>query len=132
MIHIKQYRENCKAWDEGTWVQAEHADGWNFQIRRVGTPQAHSEMKEIRLSLYGPMPKDEYEPEIIAHWLAKYGVTDWENDQDIPYSKANALTLFVNQEYWMSLNLELYNLAANFKVFLDEYTKEDMEPLKKR
>ena len=132
MIEIPGYKENIKAQDEGTWVQAEHADGWWFKIRRVGTPQYHSEVREIRLALNGPMPSDEYEPEIVSHWLAKYGVTDWQNDQEIPFSKQNALTLFTNRDYWLSLNLELYNLGANFRVFLEEYTKEEMEPLKKQ
>lgn len=110
-----------------------------FFVKRIGTNQAKQEIKEIREKLYGLFPKpDEIdENEIFAHWLAEYGVVGWEEvvnnetDEPIEFNRSFARKLFLNEEYWLSLNQALIAHAMNYENFLHEQAYKDIEELKK-
>lgn len=110
-----------------------------FYVKRIGTKEARQEIKEIREKLYGifPKPDEVDENEIFAHWLAEYGVVNWEDvindetDEPIPFSRSFARKLFLNEEYWLSLNQALVAHAMNYENFLHEQVYKDIEELKK-
>ncbi len=110
-----------------------------FYVRRSGTKESNETLKEISLKIYGPFPKpgEINESEIVANWLAEYGVVGWDdvtNDEDgelIPYDKAFCRQLFLSEKYWLSLNQVLFAHAANFENYLHDQAYEDGENLKK-
>ena len=110
-----------------------------FYVKRIGTKEARQEIKEIREKLYGifPKPDEVDENEIFAHWLAEYGVVNWEDvindetDEPIPFSRSFARKLFLNEEYWLSLNQALVAHAMNYENYLHEQVYKDIEELKK-
>ena len=73
---------------------------------------------------------------LMAHLLTEYLVTNWEGvlteqGEPLPYSQVEARKVFLNKEYWLSLNLILINAANTFENYLYEQSGEDIEALKK-
>jgi hypothetical protein len=138
---LSLYREDLEKQIEGSVCYTDSSDDpmW-FLLARIGTSEAKSQIKEITEKLYGlfPKPSDVNEDEILANWLAEYGVKDWgnvideENDEPEPYSKSFARKLFLNKSYWLSLNKMLVINANNFENYLDHEQLEDTESLKKK
>lgn len=110
-----------------------------FYVARIGTKEAQEQFKEIREKLYGifPKPGEVDENEIFAHWLAHYGVKNWENVTDgetedsMDYSPNFCRQLFLNKTYWLSLNQALINHAVNYENYLSDKAYEDAETIKK-
>ena len=111
-----------------------------FYVRRSGTKESSDFLKDISLKLYGAFPKpgEADESKIVAHWLAEYGVTDWENvtndedDSPMEYSKPLCRQLFLSKKYWLSLNQVLFAHATNFENYLNDEAYQDAEVLKKK
>jgi len=108
-----------------------------YTLRRWGTKESERFLVSLRRELYGAFSDSpEYFPEVIAHWLAGYGVMDWEgvmqdDGELIPHTEAAARQVFLDQSYWLSLNMELFAAAQKFDNFLEDIAKEDAEDLKK-
>jgi hypothetical protein len=110
-----------------------------FYVARIGTKEAASQISEIKEKLYGlfPKPNDIDEHEVFANWLAYYGVKGWddvtdgENDKPLEFTPTFARSLFLNKQYWMSLNQVLISHAANYENFLNDQAYEDAEELGK-
>lgn len=107
--------------------------------RRNGTPESKRVMKELRDKLFGPLHKwtDQDDSVLLANFLVEYGVCGWDNVREdeksapIPYSKKAARMIFLNPEYYLSLNLELFAFMSNFENYLFDAADEDIEALKK-
>lgn len=112
-----------------------------FYLRRHGTPDSKRQMMEVKERLYGlsPSPKEMDEWEIWAHWLAEYGVVDWElleedkkgNEKPLEFSRGAARDIFLNREYRYSLVPVLANFCMNYENFLFDQAQEDAEAVKK-
>ena len=129
-LRIAEYSECQDLNDLGTWIDSDSSD-WSFKVRRVDSQAYLNDQLSIIRRLYGLDTTSVYQPEVDAIWLAEYGVVDWKNDSDIPYSRQNALNLFNNEENWLSLDRELINKARNYNYFLVKFSKEDAETVKK-
>ena len=131
MVQIPQYRESEKLKQEGTWVHAASADGWSFKIRRIGTTEWLKARKDATRHLYGLFPQTDIdEDKITAHILADEWITDWQSPE-FDFTRENARKLFLNPEYWNSLNNELVIRAVNFEHYLKELADDDDKALKK-
>jgi hypothetical protein len=109
-----------------------------FYIRRWGTRESELFIADLRRELFGPFSDlPEYTPELIAYWLAEYGVAGWDGvlDEDsegeLKYSKVLARKIFTDESYWLELNAQLFKEAQNYEHFLGEIAKEDSEAIKK-
>lgn len=134
-MNLNEYRESLTLHDKGAPISVGDAI---FYIRRIGTPAAQRFIKELKLSLYGPFAThaEQDHNELLAHWLTEYGCTGWEGVQDesgsqLAYSKDTARKVFLNKEYWLSLNAILTNAASMYENYLHEQAEEDAEQLKK-
>lgn len=134
-MNLNEYRESLKLQETGAPVYVGDAV---FYVKRIGTPAAQAFIKELKLSLFGPFQRHEEcdANELLAHWLVEYGVTGWkgvqaESGEDLPYSQQAARKVFLNREYWLSLNAILTNAASTFEHFLHDQAEEDTEALKK-
>lgn len=110
-----------------------------FLVRRYGSKSSKMQMEEIKEKLYGPYPnpKDVDDNEIIANWLAFYGVAGWEGvraDEDgelIEYSPASAIQLILTKGYWQSLDTVLFVHANNHENYLALKAEGEAEEIKK-
>lgn len=134
-MQLSEYRESLTLHDKGAPISVGDAV---FYVRRLGTPSAQKFMKELKLSLWGPFAAhaEQDANELLAHWLTEYGCTGWDNVQDesgadLPYSQQAARKVFLNPEYYLSLNAILTNAAATFENYLHEQLEQDIDALKK-
>lgn len=134
-MQLSEYRESKELHDKGAPISVGDAV---FYIRRLGTPKAQAFMKELKLSLWGPFANhaEQDANELLAHWLTEYGCTGWdgvqgESGEDLPYSMQAARKVFLNTEYWLSLNAILTNAATMFENYLHEQLEQDIDALKK-
>lgn len=134
-MNLNEYRESLALQQKGAPISVGDAI---FYIRRIGTPEAQKFIKELKLSLWGPFANhaEQDANELLAHWLTEYGCTGWDGAQDesgspLPYSKDTARKVFLNKEYWLSLNAILTNAASMYENYLHEQAEEDSEQLKK-
>lgn len=134
-MKLSDYREDLKLQQSGAPISVGDAE---FYIKRIGTPESQKFIKELKLSLWGPFAKHDEQDynELLAHWLTEYGCTGWDNVCDesgkpLPYSVDTARKVFLNKEYWLSLNVILTNAANTFENYLHDQTEEDAEALKK-
>ena len=134
-MNLNDYREDLKLQDKGAPVYVGDAI---FYVKRIGTPAAQAFIKELKLSLWGPFSNhaEQDANELLAHWLVEYGVTGWDNVQDesgadLPYTQLAARKVFLNKEYWLSLNAILTNAASTFEHYLHEQAEVDAEAVKK-
>lgn len=138
---LSLFREDLKKHDEGSPCYTDNSDEpMCFMVARAGTKLYREQIKEISDKLYGPFPNPSNvdDDEIIANWLAEYGVISWENlvddetDEPEPYSKSFARMLFLNKSYWLSLNKVLITHAFNFENYLTDEENKDIDSLKKK
>ena len=134
-MNLSDYRESLKLQETGAPVYVGDAI---FYVKRIGTVEAQAFIKELKLSLWGPFAShaEQDANELLAHWLTEYGVTGWkdvqdESGNDLPYSQQAARKVFLNKEYWLSLNAILTNAASTFEHYLYEQAEEDAEAVKK-
>lgn len=133
---LNRYREDEDKQQNGSpWYSGDTT----ILCRRSGTPEAKRVMKELRDQLFGPLHKWTAQDDsvLLAHFLVEYGVCGWENVREtekgepIPYSKNNARMIFLNPEYYLSMNVELFAFMSNFENYLFDAAEEDIEALKK-
>lgn len=132
---LSLYAEDPEKQQNGTPIPVGDAV---FYGRRIGTPEAMRELKELRNLLFGPLHKwtEQDENKLWAQWLAEHGIVNWENVLDtdgkiLEYSKPNARAVFLNPEYFLSLNRILIADLSNFENFLYDAADEEIEALKK-
>jgi hypothetical protein len=135
-MRFSAFRENVQKQRDGAAIPIGLAV---FYCRRWGTRESDQFLIKLRRELYGPFVSnaDEYFPELLAHWLAEYGVVNWEKvyqedeDEFLKYSKKTARQLFLDESYWLELNMRLFKECQNYENYLDEMVKEDTEQIKK-
>lgn len=132
------YREDLEKQKTGSPC---YVGDMTFYLKRGGTPEAKRELAEIRERLYGlqPNPKEIDEWRIWAHWLAEYGLTDWDileetddgEQRPLDFTKASARDIFLNEEYRNSLVPILAHHCLNYENYLFDQANEDAETVKK-
>lgn len=134
-MRFSAFRENKEKQLNGVAVPFGTA---TFYIRRWGTRESEIFLSDLRRELFGPFNDlPEYTPEIIANWLAEYGVVGWDGvvDEDtggeLKYSKQIGRKIFLDESYWLELNSQLFREANNYENYLDEIAKEDSKAIKK-
>ena len=103
-------------------------------VRRFGTVQTTKELEQLKRRLFGFADKHD-EQLLLGHWLAEQGVTGWEgigsDGEEVEYSTRNALDIFTNPQYMLSLNQDLLRHATNYANYLHDEMCEDVENIKK-
>lgn len=133
-MDLNDFREDLAKHDRGAPIYIRDAC---FYVRRWGSASAQKALRDLRLGLFGPLHQSQPgdDDRLMAEWLAEYGVAGWEGvsiaDGGLPYSKSAARKVFLNPEYFQSLNAQLYNEAAKFENYLHEQAEEDLAALKK-
>lgn len=132
---LDEFREDLDKQKNGSPI---YLGDYTFWVRRWGTPDAIKERKELSQKLFGPLHK--YEPEddhlLLAHWLAEFGVTGWEGVKDddgkeVKHSKKRAREIFLDEQYWLSLNDQLFREANRFENYLHDEREASTEETKK-
>lgn len=132
-MKLSSFRENTDKQDSGSPCLIGDA---YFDVRRANTPEYQMQIEDIRNKLYGFAPKNVDANEVIAHWLAEHGVTDWggvldEGDLPLEFNKQNCRSVFLNPEYHLSLNALLIQHAGNYQNYLYDEVNKDVEEIKK-
>lgn len=163
-MKLSAYREDSNKQSAGVPIYAGDAV---FYMRRWGTPESQTFLKELRKKLFGPLHKDQVgdENKLIAEWLVEYGCVGWDGVlsetasedeeyqwyeffhkfrhyfgkkelekpavKELKYSKENARSVFLNPEYFLSLNSLLMQGAMNFENYLYDDASEDLDAIKK-
>ncbi len=135
-MRFSTFRENVQKQRDGAAIPIGIAV---FYCKRWGTKESDAFITKLRREIYGPFVSnsDEYFPELLAHWLSEYAITNWENvhqeDEDslLKYSLKKARLIFLDESYWLELNMRLFKEANNYENYLDEIAKEDSEEIKK-
>lgn len=129
------YREDSHKQRDGAPVYIGRAV---FYVRRWGTPESLKARRDLMRALYGPLHRgtEANDAEILAHWLAEYGVTGWddlqdENGEEVAYSEEAARAIFLDESYWLSLNDLLLRAALNFENYLYDEQEASTEEIKK-
>ena len=107
-----------------------------FNVKRANTPDYQREIEEIKNNLYGFAPKAVDSNKILAYWLAEYGVTGWdgildEEEKELEFSRENARGIFLNPDFFLSLNLLLIQHAGDYSKYLYDAAELDIEEIKK-
>lgn len=132
------YRESLELQASGAPCVTE---GGTFFVRRSGTEEYWKTRREITARLFGIylQPKPESEAIISANMLAEYLVTGWEGvysddgeGEELEYSKESARAIFLNKEYFLSLNRILEEFSCTFTGYLRLQANEDLDQLKKK
>lgn len=107
-------------------------------VKRWGTRESEKYLADLRRELFSPFSKDQnYFPELLAHWLAGYGVTGWEGIYDdsgselLPFSPTIARQSFLDEGVRLSLNFEIFEFCQNYENYLEDIAREDEEEIKK-
>lgn len=133
-MNLIDYRESLEKQSSGTPIYVGDAV---FFVRRWGTIESQKFLRDVKIALFGPMHKyssiDDHI--VMAEWLAEYAVTGWENLHDekgeVKFNRSNARKIFLNPEYYSSLNTILYSEASRFENYLHDLAIEDLEVAKK-
>jgi len=133
------YRESLELQEKGTPFRAEGwADGTAIYVKRWGTKESEKHISEIRMVVDGPYgARESFFPDIVAHWLAGYGVTGWEGVYDddgvtlLPFTKETARQVFLDDGHKLNLNMMLYGHAINGENYYEELARRDSEEIKK-
>lgn len=139
-MRLSDYAEDLSKHGEGSpiYIKSSHGD-ITFYVTRFGGGECDKNIKNIKQSLFGPFHKlsDVDVNLVYAHWLVEFGVTKWENliDDDtkkqVKYSKQKARDLFLNEEYFLSLNHKLIAAAMDFENYLYDQAEEVIDNVKK-
>jgi len=132
------YRESLELQSSGAPFETEAG---TFIVRRSGTEEYWKNRREIVARLYGVylQPKPEQESVILANMLAEYTVAGWTGvysddgeGEEIEYSMSAAREIFLNKEYFLSLNRAIEDFSWQFSGYLHLMSEEDLEALKKK
>ncbi len=135
-MNINEYREDLKKQEKGSPCYFSDSENSSYiDVRRVGTPQYKKEIEYIKKSLYTFNEEPNWDL-VQANWLAEYGVTGWdgiydESDSLLQYSKQAAKKIFLNPEYFKTLNELLIQHGASYQNYLHDKAVEDAEVIKK-
>lgn len=132
-MNLSLYKEDTQKQERGSPCFLHDA---TFDVIRAGTPLYYSQIETIKKELYGFAPKEIDNGLVIGTWLAEHGVTGWEglvddNDEDLRFSRSNARKIFLNPEYFLSLNALLIDHAYKYQSYLYDEAQEDIEQIKK-
>lgn len=135
-MKLSEYQESQKLQKDGAPIPVGDAI---FYIRRQGTKESKELIRRLQMELFGPFHALQDEDDILlrAHWLVEYGCASWQgvfNEDDTPleYSQQSARKVFLNPEYYLSLNAILWMAAHHFENYLHEEASEDLEAIKKK
>lgn len=134
-MQLSDFREDEIKQRQGTPIYIGSA---TFYVRRWGTPEAIDKRKELMHALFGPLHKrtEMDDAELLAHWLADYGVVGWEGVKDengelVEYSQDTARSVFLDEGMYLSLNEHLFIEASKFENYLFDQAVESAEEIKK-
>jgi len=131
---LEFFREDLEKHIAGTPC---YIDGACFYVARLGTKESQKQIRQIKETLYGliPNPREFNEDEIYANWLASFGVVNWSDvdfqSGNIEFSRQDAARVFLNEEYYLSLNKVLISHALNYENYLHDEALEEEENVKK-
>jgi hypothetical protein len=132
-MNLSDYKESKAKQESGSPCYI--GDGGSyFDVKRIHTPEYTKQIEDIKKQEYGFAPKEIDNNLILATWLCEYGVTGWEgviDGEEITYSKRNARKIFLNPDYFMSLNALLIQHASDYNNYLYDEVIEDIETIKK-
>lgn len=138
MLTLKDLKESLELQEKGAKCEF---GGMIFYVRRIGTSEYNKVYSDIAKNLFGALKleeslSDDEVLEVISYVLAEYLVTGWknvidENGNEYKYNKNNAVRLFTNKAYFMSLNNYLINFASRYNNYLESKVKEAIEEVKK-
>ena len=133
-MNLCDYKESVEKQEKGSPCYI--GDGGSyFDVKRSNTAQFYSETEDIKRELYGFSSDKIDNLLILGTWLAEYGVTGWggvsNDDEDLRYSKVNARKIFLNPDYFLSLNPLLLQHAGDYNNYLHDEVNEDIEQAKK-
>ncbi len=133
-MKLSNYKESTVKQEKGSPCYI--GDGGSyFNVKRIHTPEYNKQIEDIKTNLYGFDYKDLDNNLILAHWLVEHGVTGWDgienDDSNLRYSQPNARKIFLNPEYFLSLNALLIQHASNYNNYLHDLTQKDIEQAKK-
>ena len=133
IMKLSNYKESQGKKESGSPCYIEEA---HFDVKRINTPEYHKQIEDITKREYGFAPKDVDHNLVFATWLCEHGVTGWDgvigdNNEELAYSKRTARKVFLNPDYFMSLNAVLFNHAGNYNNYLHDEVTEDIETIKK-
>lgn len=131
-MNLLEYKEDLEKREAGSPCYI--GDGC-FYVRRVGTAKYFKEIEDLKKTIYGFTSKIDNN-ELLAHWLAEYGVTGWDNifnedESELNYSKISARKIFLNPAYHLGLNAILINHGSDYANYLFDEVSEDIEAAKK-
>lgn len=134
-MSLAMYREDLDKQRNGAPI---HVGEATFYVRRWGTPESLRVRKELARALWGPLHRasEGNDAELLAHWLAEYAVTGWDDLRDeggelVVYTREAARAIFLDDAYWLSLNDLLFRGAAAFENYLAEDAEASTEAIKK-
>lgn len=131
---LELYREDPDKQESGSPI---YVDDSTFWVKRWGTRSSFEEQRQLKNKLFGPLhkftPYDDWV--LIAHWLAEYGVTNWElvtdGGKELKFTRKNAREIFLDESFYRSLNEKLFTFANNYENYLFEAAQEELEDVKK-
>ena len=132
-MRLDQFKESNEKQESGSPCYL--GDG-NFNVKRLHTPEYNKQIDAIKKNEYGFAPKDIDNNLVLATWLAEYGVTGWDgilngDDKPLKFTRKNARKVFLNPEYFLSLNAILIQHASDYNNYLHDELIEDVEAVKK-
>lgn len=132
-MNLSTYAEDSAKQESGSPC---HLDDSSINVKRVGTASFNGEIETIKRNLYGFAPNEVDHNLVMAHWLAEYGVTGWDGifgdeGKELIFNKQNALSVFLNPAYHMSLNTILINHGSDYNNYLFDEIERDIEQTKK-
>lgn len=134
-MQIGAFRESLEIQEKGAPFRKGSA---TIFVRRWGTRESETYLSDLRRELLGPFQRDAaYFPEILAHWLAGYGVTGWEGVYDddgkelLLFSASTSRQTFLDEGVRLSLNYEIFEFCQNYENYLEDVAREDEKEIKK-
>lgn len=133
-MHLNTYREDLKKQKDGAPI---YIGDSVFYVRRWGTPESLKVRRQLERELFSPFHKkiESDDSLLLAHWLAEYAVTNWENVYDdsgiLEWSIDTARKVFLNPEFYLSLNQELFSFSMKYEHFLFDEVEDESEAIKK-
>lgn len=133
-MNLSDYKESASKQEKGSPCYIGEGGSY-FDVKRIHTPEYYKQIEHIRVKLYGFAPKDVDNNLVLATWLVDYGVTGWSgiegDDGNLRYSKPNSRKVFLNPDYFLSLNALLIHHAGDYNNYLHDEIEEDIEQAKK-
>ena len=136
-LKLSIFQEDPQRQENGTpiFIDKDNSDA-TISVKRAAGFEYQKEIAKIKRTLYGFDIESINPDEVMANWLAEFGVTGWsgligEDDKPLKFTKSNSRALFKSKEYWNSLNTKLIMKASDYNNYLTDKGREDLEELKK-